>query len=75
MIKRECDARTRERTVRRHMAWCGGLALTMPFAISAQQTDLVGPSGSGRFGASVAFLQNGNFVVADPEFDDDRTTA
>jgi hypothetical protein len=31
--------------------------------------DLFGPPGSGAFGTSVTVLPNGNFVVADPEYD------
>jgi hypothetical protein len=37
------------------------------------QTDISGPTGSGRFGASVTVLSNGNFVVSDPFFDDGAT--
>jgi len=34
----------------------------------AAQTDIPGPPGSGKFGATVTYLPNGNFVVTDPEF-------
>ena len=37
---------------------------------SAQITNINGPAGSGKFGFSVTVLANGNFVVADPLFDD-----
>jgi Repeat of unknown function (DUF5650)/Secretion system C-terminal sorting domain len=37
---------------------------------SAQITNINGPSGSGQFGYSVTVLANGNFVVADPLFND-----
>lgn len=40
-------------------------------AASAQQIDVLGPPGSGRFGASAVFLSNGDFLVADPGFDGD----
>ena len=41
-----------------------------PIAVQAQaQVDIVGPSGSGSFGSDVLVLPNGNYVVADPQFD------
>lgn len=36
--------------------------------VHAAQTDIPGPSG-GRFGTTVTFLPNGNFVVVDPFYD------
>lgn len=46
-------------------------ALLIPFVISvlAAQTDIPGPSGSGKFGTQVLVLPNGNFVVTDPFYD------
>lgn len=38
--------------------------------VSAQQTTINGPAGSGQFGFSITVLTNGNFVVTDPAFDD-----
>jgi len=38
--------------------------------VSAQQTNINGPAGSGQFGSSITVLTNGNFVVTDPAFDD-----
>ena len=49
------------------------LALVPAGAAQAQglaQTDIHGPAGSGAFGASVTVLPNGNFVVADPLYDE-----
>lgn len=37
--------------------------------VAATQTDIVGPAGSGLFGASVTALPNGNIVVTDPDYD------
>ena len=34
----------------------------------ADQTNLLGPTGSGQFGATVTVLPNGNFVVTDPTY-------
>jgi hypothetical protein len=42
------------------------LAVTLPGL--AAQIDIAGPAGSAKFGASVAVLPNGNFVVTDPAF-------
>lgn len=39
----------------------------------ANQTDIVGPTGSVLFGSSVALLPNGNIVVADPKWTDGMT--
>ena len=36
---------------------------------AVSSTDILGPAGSGIFGASVLVLPNGNFVVTDPSFD------
>ncbi|SFN33568.1 hypothetical protein SAMN05216289_11538 [Dokdonella immobilis] len=51
-------------------AWIRGLASLVLIggaaAASAQQVDIPGPAGSVDFGASVALLPNGNFVVIDP---------
>jgi hypothetical protein len=38
--------------------------------LTAQSTDIPGPSGSERFGTSVTILANGNYVVADPYYDE-----
>ncbi len=41
-----------------------------PITVQAQaQVDVVGSSGSGSFGSDVLVLSNGNYVVADPQFD------
>lgn len=45
------------------------LALCVPLIAAATQQDIVGPPGSGSFGTSLTVLPNGNFVVADPDFD------
>ncbi len=44
-----------------------GLFLTI--TVSATQTDIAGPAGSGTFGATVTVLPNGNFVVTDLLYD------
>lgn len=50
------------------------LASTTPTDIlTAGQIDLVGPPGSGGFGKHVTLLANGNFVVADPLYDEGAT--
>jgi Repeat of unknown function (DUF5650)/MBG domain (YGX type) len=41
-----------------------------PGAHAAQQTDIFGPGGSGAFGSKVIVLPNGNFIVADPGYDE-----
>jgi hypothetical protein len=41
-------------------------------SVRATQTDINGPQGSAHFGAAVHALSNGNFVVADPDFDSGR---
>ena len=41
-----------------------------PLQVSATQTDIAGPVGSGQFGATVTALPNGNFVVADTLYDE-----
>lgn len=41
-----------------------------PSAHAAQQTDIFGPGGSGAFGSKVIVLPNGNFIVADPGYDE-----
>ncbi len=46
------------------LAW---LVSAAPLAL-AEQTVISGPSGSRQFGAQVVYLDNGNFVVADPQF-------
>ncbi len=48
-----------------HAAW---LLLLIAVGVSAKQTDIVGPPGSGNFGVSVHALPNGNIVVADPYY-------
>src|SRR5579859_1372226 len=40
----------------------------LPAASAATQVNLIGPAGSGRFGAQVLALPNGNIVVTDPNF-------
>lgn len=45
-----------------------GLCLSATAAF-ANQLDIVGPPGSGRFGDQVKVLPNGNFMVSDPSFD------
>ena len=45
------------------------LLLSLPLALHAGQTNINGPSGSGRFGTLVTVLPNGNFVVVDPTYD------
>ncbi len=41
-----------------------------PITAQAQAVvDIVGPAGSGSFGSDVLVLSNGNYVVADPQFD------
>ena len=40
------------------------------FNVKAQVTDISGPNGSEWFGARITVLTNGNYVVADPYFDD-----
>ena len=42
-------------------------------AIAAVPADIVGPPGSGAFGADVVVLDNGNLVVTDPSFDTEQT--
>ena len=44
------------------------LVQTIPNAVQAGRADLSGPADSGKFGANVYALPNGNFVVTDPEF-------
>jgi Repeat of unknown function (DUF5650)/Carboxypeptidase regulatory-like domain len=44
-----------------------GLFLTI--SVSASQTDIVGPAGSGTYGSTVTVLPNGNIVVTDPGYD------
>jgi len=44
------------------------LVQSIPNAVQAGRADLSGPAGSGKFGANVYALPNGNFVVTDPEF-------
>jgi hypothetical protein len=44
------------------------LALAALSGAQAAQVDIAGPTGSGRFGAAVAALPNGNVVVTDPDF-------
>ncbi len=39
-----------------------------PQPAQAARSDFVGPTGSGRFGAGVYVLPNGNFVVTDPHY-------
>jgi len=41
--------------------------LFLAVSTRAQQVDIHGPLGSGAFGAAVAVLPNGNFVVTDPD--------
>ncbi len=38
--------------------------------VASSQMDIVGPPGSGSFGAAVVALPNGNIVVTDPTYDD-----
>ena len=40
----------------------------LPAASAATQVNLIGPAGSGRFGAQVLALPNGNIVVTDPNY-------
>ena len=40
----------------------------LPAASAAAQVNVIGPSGSGKFGAQVLALPNGNIVVTDPNF-------
>jgi hypothetical protein len=48
----------------------GGLMLRPASAApQGEQTDIVGPAGSGSFGYSVTALPNGNIVVTDPDYD------
>ncbi len=58
-------------------ATCRGAAAAAIFLVAATcssswaaQTDIVGPTGSVSFGASVAVLPNGNIVVTDPDASD-----
>lgn len=44
--------------------------LVFQYYAPAQVTDINGPAGSGKFGATVTVLPNGNFVVTDPLFDE-----
>ena len=45
-------------------------AVSIPAPVNATtQTDLVGPTGSGKFGLSVKVLPNGNIIVSDPYYD------
>ena len=46
------------------------VVLAFVLNVTAAQTDINGPAGSGFFGTSVVVLPNGNFVVTDPEYDD-----
>ncbi|MEM1325594.1 MAG: T9SS type A sorting domain-containing protein [Bacteroidota bacterium] len=39
----------------------------------AQSTDIIGPPGSEEFGRRITVLPNGNYVVADPKWDDGAT--
>jgi hypothetical protein len=41
--------------------------------LQAQTTNLTGPTGSGQFGARVAILTNGNYVITDPGYDNGAT--
>ena len=45
------------------------LSLFSTVFAGAQNIDLIGPAGSGRFGTSVEALPNGNIVVTDPSYD------
>ncbi len=51
--------------------WAAGMLFTAAVAgpVTAAQTDIVGPPGSGAFGTAVAVLPNGHLVITDPEFD------
>ncbi len=55
------------------LGWGGGVQPAPAAApqTPAAQVDIVGPVGSGMFGIGVAVLPNGNFLVADPEYDKD----
>jgi hypothetical protein len=44
------------------------VGLFLPLSIRADQTNLVGPAGSGAFGTTVTVLPNGNLVVTDPNY-------
>lgn len=44
------------------------------FPASAQRVNITGPTGSGQFGSSVTVLPNGNYVVADPLYDEGGLT-
>lgn len=37
---------------------------------NAQSITLQGPAGSGKFGTNIVTLSNGNYVIADPEYDE-----
>jgi hypothetical protein len=47
---------------------CDLLLGSVQAAYAANQIDIAGPPGSGKFGYSVTVLPNGNFVVTDPNF-------
>lgn len=46
------------------------LNVCLPISLYAQTTDIVGPTGSGKFGTSVVILNNGNYVITDPNYDE-----
>jgi muramidase (phage lysozyme) len=48
--------------------------LSISSSTNAQNTNITGPTGSGQFGYSVTILSNGNYVIADPYFDDGAIT-
>ncbi|HEU4575312.1 MAG TPA: hypothetical protein VFS36_09945, partial [Chitinophagaceae bacterium] len=42
--------------------------------LQAQQMNITGPAGSGQFGSFITVLTNGNYVVADPYYDEGAVT-
>ncbi len=46
-----------------------GIAVIVHTQAYAAQANISGPSGSGKFGSTVAVLPNGNIVIVDPDFD------
>jgi len=46
-----------------------GNAVPVAAGVSTAQTDILGPTGSGQFGARVVALPSGNIVVTDPSYD------
>lgn len=40
------------------------------FVVQAQTVDMTGPTGSGAYGKNITILSNGNYVIADPNYDE-----